>query len=587
MGPKASDLLVPLFALLPVSCGDAEGGGPERLSALVITLDTTRHDALSCTGGPPGISPNLDGLAAEGVLYERARTVCPLTMPAHASILTGLYPPRHTVRTNSQLALPESADTLAERASARGVQTGAFVASVVLAHGFGLEQGFDEYDQPTPPLVQQTVHYDRRRAREVADAAIVWLEERDPERPFLMWVHFFDPHLPHQPPQRFLELAKGDTYHAEVAAMDFAIGRILDALRDEGVYDETMIVVVADHGEGRTQHGEDTHGTLVYDSTLHVPMIVRHPDGWRAGERSDEVVSVVDVFPTLVEALELGNPGDVDGQSLFRRQVAEDRGVYFESYYGFLSFGWSPLAGWADARAKYVHGATPELFDTRADPGELRNLYGDAARDTGRYREAIGRLAARKCLERSPDDVAAVRRLQQLQDLGYTGSAAGADGLPHPLEPTDLPAPQERKKAFQDLMRAQELNVAGRHEDAIRIYRRIVSENPRNHNAWFQLGAALIVVERYGESIEASSRSLDLYEWHGSRKNLGLAHAHLEHWEQALEHYDRALAIEPNLVEVVDPIILILGKLGRESEAPRYHAFQIRAREKQLAGEAQ
>jgi arylsulfatase A-like enzyme len=210
-------------------CGDR---APERpRSALVLTLDTTRHDALSCLGGPPGATPRLDALAAEGVLYTAARTTAPLTLPAHASVLTGLTPPRHTVHTNGYDVVPSSATTLAERARERDFQTAAFIAAVVLADGFGLSQGFELYDQPAPPLVQSTLHYDRRSSKEVADAAVAWIERLDPERPFFAWAHFFDPHLPHEPAPDLAARFGGDSYHAAVATMDREIGRIFDALR--------------------------------------------------------------------------------------------------------------------------------------------------------------------------------------------------------------------------------------------------------------------------------------------------------------------------------------------------------------------
>ena len=312
------------LAVLITACGGGggESGSDRPRSALVLTLDTTRYDALTCLGGPAGASPNLDKLASEGVLYTEARTVAPLTLPTHSTIMTGLTPLRHTVHTNSQLTLPASATTLAERARTRGFQTGAFIAAVVLADTFGLNQGFEVYDQPPPPLVQQTLHYERRRGREVADKAIEWIESLDPERPFLAWAHFFDPHAPLEAPEQFVDQVAGASpYHAEVAAMDHAIGRILDALKERDLYDDTMIIVIADHGEGMGDHDEDTHGILAYDSTIRVPMIVRYSDGHRAGERSDEIVSATDVYPTLVEALQLGALNDVDGVSLFKRVV--------------------------------------------------------------------------------------------------------------------------------------------------------------------------------------------------------------------------------------------------------------------------
>ncbi|MCZ6598902.1 MAG: sulfatase, partial [Planctomycetota bacterium] len=409
--------------LLASSCGGAD----EPRSALLVTLDTTRWDSLSITGAPAGLTPSLDALAEESVVYTAARTVAPLTLPSHASILTGLYPPRHTVRTNSRMALPRSATTLAEKARAAGMQTAAFVAAEVLSASFGLDQGFDHYEEPE---LRPQPPFERLGAEEIADRAIAWIRARDPDRPFFVWVHFFDPHWPYAAPERFVRQADGDVYLAEVARVDDAVGRIFDVLRSEGVYDDTAIVVVADHGEGLEEHDERTHGTLVYDSTLRVPLLVRYPDGHRAGERSDELVSVVDVLPTLSEAMGLAPPGDVDGQSLYRR-VSDDRGLYFESYYGFYSFGWSPIAGWVDPAGKYIHSSEPELYESQ-DAGELVDVFAARKGELERYRDGIDAIARRSRLQRSQDDRAGSAMIDQLHSLGYAGTADGA-ALPHPL----------------------------------------------------------------------------------------------------------------------------------------------------------
>ncbi len=572
--------LLPLLVSMAVLVGCSGGGSEAPHSALLITLDTTRYDALHCLGGPAGASPNLDALAEEGVVYDAARTVTPLTLPSHASIMTGLYPLRHTVHANSLMALPDTATTLAERARDDGFQTAAFIAAVVLADGFGLDQGFDTYNQPTPPAVQQTLHYDRRRASEVADEAIAWLRERDPEKPFFVWVHFFDPHMPYEPPQRFIDQVGEAGYHAEVAAMDHAIGRIFEELKEDGAYDATTIVVVADHGEGRGQHDEETHGTFVYDSTIRVPMILRHADGHRAGERSDEIVSVTDVYPTLVESLGLGAASDVDGQSLFHRTVPDDRGVYFEAYYGFYSFGWSPLVGWADRDGKYLHSADPEFYVPERDAGERNDVIAERRGELARYRDGIDSLAAKPRLERSGDDQVAEAVIASLQKLGYTGAGGDADGLPHPLEDTGRPSPRSRNDAYRAQLYAQELNTSGKAAEAIPIFRRIVSENPHNHSAWFQLGGALISAGEYAESIAASEKALEVgHDWYGPHKNLGLAHDHLGNLDKAIEHYGRAVESAPGLTDILKRVIDLCDAAGRTDDANRFRVLLIQSRE--------
>ncbi|MEQ1894405.1 MAG: sulfatase, partial [Planctomycetota bacterium] len=270
-----------LLALLLTGCAPAVRGP----SVLLLTLDTTNPEALGAYGGPAGLTPNLDRLAREGLLFEEARAVAPLTLPAHASMLTGLYPPRHGLRRNGELALAPEARTLAERAREQGYATGAFVAAVVLAPEFGLAQGFETYDAPAVPKDVEEHLAASRSAEEIATRALAWLAARDDERPFFLWLHFYDPHFPYRPPAAASARAGGNDYLGEVSALDEAIGRVLDALGRSGALENTLVAALADHGEGLGRHGEETHGAFVFDSTLRIPFLLRLPGAARAGER--------------------------------------------------------------------------------------------------------------------------------------------------------------------------------------------------------------------------------------------------------------------------------------------------------------
>jgi arylsulfatase A-like enzyme len=540
---------------------------------VLITLDTTRADALGCYGGPAGLTPNLDALAGEGVLYLRARATAPLTMPSHSSMLTGLYPIRHTVRSNSLEALPESALTLAELARGRGVATAAFVAAVVLSREFGLAQGFDVYDQPERPALQTELFPEERAAEAVAGAAIAWIEARDRERPFFLWVHFFDPHLPYEAPDELVRLAGGNRYHAEVARMDRAIGGVLDALKRTGAYDETLVIAVADHGEMHGEHGEETHGLLVYEPVIRVPMILRDPSGARAGERSDEIVSIADVYPTIAEGLGLGAPRDVDGLSLFRRRVPAERGVYFESYYGFFAFGWSHLAGWADRRGKLIQSSDPELYDVAADPGEARNLIAQRAGEAAASRAEIAALARRPALVRTGDDEAAQALTDLLAALGYAGVGSGGEDPLDPLARSDRPNPRDRTTAHGLYLRAHSLRTRMRFDEAAQILAGVVRENPLHASAWAELSTCYVKLSRFDEGIAAARRALAVgCDWYGPHENLGVAYDNQERYSEAVEQYKAVLAAKPGHAEVRDRLVLLLRHLGREDEARRFAA---------------
>jgi arylsulfatase A-like enzyme len=538
-------------------------------SALIITLDTTRADALGCYGGPPGLTPHLDRIASEGVLYSNARTVAPLTLPAHASMMTGLYPIRHSARDNTSTPLPESAVTLAELAEGRGFQTAAVVAASVLDSGLGMAQGFEHYDQP--PRARQisvTTEFPERPANEVAAAAKQWLAGRDRRRPFLLWVHFFDPHHPYAPPQDMLQRASGQPYLGEVAFMDRAIGELWSVLEADGALDDTFVAVVSDHGEGLGQHGESTHGTLCYDSTLLVPFLLRYPDGFGAGTRSDEIVSVTDVFPTVAEALGLEGPAGLDGQSLYRRESPPDRGVYFESLYGFMKYGWSPIWGWIDANGKYLHGTMPEFYDVARDPEEARDLYATAA-GLERYRAAVAAVAA---LDRLPvADRIDPGLLAGLQALGYVAGGRFATDLPEPLEETGLADGRDRAGELARVYEALALGGRGQSEQAIAILREVVGENPLNSVAQDWLATHLVHVRRCDEAVVVLRTLLGHGIAFGSTHN-NLGHCLLERGEddEALGHFMRAHELDPANPIPPANIALTLERLGRDDEARTY-----------------
>ncbi len=572
MSPRRASLLAIAVILLP-ACGDR---GDAPLSGVLITLDTTRTDALGCYGGD-GATPHIDRLARESVVYEAAHTVAPVTLPAHASMLTGFYPPRHTVRTNGLVPLPASAETLAERAREAGFETAAFLAAAVLDPPYGLNQGFDVYDTPRGTSRLATSHMVERGDAEVSKAAVEWLRARDSSKPFFLWVHFFNPHAPYSPPPAFRRGGRSDRdlYLGEVAAMDAAFGELVEALEETQGLDRTLVVVVADHGEALGAHGETTHTILVYEELLSVPFLIRHPDGRGAGERVKEIVSVVDVFPTMLEGLGLGTPGDVDGVPLSGAAESADRGVYFESFDGYLNYGWSPLAGWMNAEGKYTHATAPELYDLRSDRAERVNRLATDPEAAEPYIEAIRAMAAKPALERGGDETVDESHRAALQALGYTAAASGSTPIPHPLAATGFPHPVERMDEL-DAFHAAVLgyNAASQRRDqagvdeAIRRMTRIADENPNNAYANSVLGSFLYSQGRAADAV----RRLRAMPEHGQDRSdvqdvLGHCLEHLGQIEHALPCFLRALNLKPGDAHQLEDVIRVLRKLGRHEEA--------------------
>ena len=544
----------------------------DRPSALLVTLDTTRADALSCYGGPAGLTPNLDALAAEGVLYENAHTVAPVTMTAHASMLTGLYPPRHGVRGNDRWALDERANTLAEQARAAGVQTAASVAAIVLHESFGLAQGFETYAQPEMTQRPGIVAYDERVATQVVDEAVAWLAQRDRSRPFFLWVHLFDPHASYSPPPPFRNVA-GDhpAYHGEVAFMDREIGRLVEHLRDDDAWPHLTMVVVGDHGEALGDHGEKTHGVLCQEATMRVPFLLRHPDLARAGERSPEIVSVVDVFPTLADALGLELLDGIDGISLHPGVIPPRYGIYFESYEGFLAYGYSPVAGWLNKHGKYLHSSTPRFFDLDDDPRELHDLLRENAGLVDAARGHIERLVAKPSLPPAQSASSDPETLARLRALGYAALGDVDVEFPHPLAPCDRPSAAEVIELHEECLAGLNAFHAGQLDRAEQILGRVVTEMPRNTAALLFLGQTLVETDRPAEALPLFDRFL--------RDRPDLAFAHYQRAEclrrsgrapEAVSAYEDALEREPTGREYYPALIQLLGKLGRTSEAQEW-----------------
>jgi arylsulfatase A-like enzyme len=560
------------LAIVLGACSGATGGS--RPNAVLVTLDTTRADALSCYGVQTDTSPNLDRLAAESTVFLHAVTTVPETVPAHCSMMTGLYPIRHTVRHNGNLALPSSASTLAERAQRAGYLTAAFIGAVVLDRPFGLAQGFDVYDVPTRPEVRTGLAYAERPGSEVVDAALAWLEGRERERPFLLWLHLFDAHAPYQPPPGLARgSAQKELYLGEVRELDRQLGRIFDALRSEGILDSSWVVVVGDHGEALGEHGEATHSHFCYQSTLRVPFMIRRPHGAGAARCDDRIASVVDVHPTLLRGLGLGELGDVDGIDLFAGTIPADRGVYFENYSRYFMYGWSWQAGWMDLRSKYVHSSVPELFDLADDPAEARNLVEERASEAAAMRERIAEIATRDALSRSHDDALDERSLEAIRGLGYAAIAIDAAGVPHPLDPCQRISGQAGLAELRATLRAGRLVPEKKWEKIVALLEPVVATNPYNSQALEYLAAAQVGLGRFADG---KARILQILQLGPARSYnfyyLALCDLGLGDPEGAVTDFLRALELAPESTLVMDGLARTLDGLGRWDEAARWRS---------------
>ena len=377
-------LVASALAAMTVSCSKdaappkAPAAAPAAVSAkpnlVLITMEATRADHLGCYDNPLAQTPNLDGLAREGAVFLKAIAVAPLTLPSHASIFTGLYPPRHGVRDDNSSRLQDSETTLAEHLKAQGYGTAASIGARLLAGESGFKQGFDSYAEPkrTP-----------RNAAFVVDDAIEAIN-RMKGGPFFLWVQLNDPHAPYAPPPGFRALFEKRLYDGEIAWMDSQLKRLFDHLRAQGLADNTVVVATADHGESLGEHGEETHGVFLYDSTLRVPLIVRYPPRIPAGTKFSGVVSGVDLAPTVLALMGLPPMAMAQGESCAVRLLggdAPDRDVaYAESLFGQRAYGWAPLHALRSSNEKFVDAPAAELYNLERDPSETINLAANDAK---------------------------------------------------------------------------------------------------------------------------------------------------------------------------------------------------------------
>jgi arylsulfatase A-like enzyme/Tfp pilus assembly protein PilF len=596
-------LLVLALATLFARCAAAQGS---NYNVILITLDTLRADHLRCYGYEAIETPNIDRIAAQGARFTQAFTPVPITLPAHTSLLTGMYPLATGVHDFVGNRVASGTPTLARILHDRGYSTAAFLGAPVLDSRFGLNQGFDTYFDHFKLAGAEEVHLDamKRPGDQVVDEAQRWLD-RHPTQPLFLWVHLYDAHSPYRPPAPYAERYRGRPYDGEIAFADAQIGRLMTALTRAGLLEKSVVVVVSDHGESLGEHGEKTHGFFVYNSTLHVVCILKVPSD--SPRVVPDEVSLVDVMPTVLQALAIPIPAVVQGRSLLSlvagRAGEGASNLYAESYPPLLHFGWNSLRGVQARGWKYIETTRPELYDTHADPKELNNLVSaraDLAQDMrNRLRKLVSRYTPATGGASRENAVADPALMRSLRSLGYvavsTGTFADASGrtLPDPkdhIQDYELVSAalidEEQKHYAESLRKLQQAEKAGSHSGTIRFlmageyfhlndfphaaeyYQSALEFDPKNSVAAYYLGVSRLETGDLEAAERAFQRTLELDPKNFSAAfNLGVVYSRRQQAQPAIRAFEQAIKILPDYAEAHEALGELYLYLNRPQEA--------------------
>lgn len=589
-GKKSALYFIPIFAILTFTIllpgllfSKNKIKKKSNLNVLLITIDTIRADRVGYSGYNID-TPNLDSLAYKGATFINAICQVPLTLPSHASILTGTNPTYHQIKSNGPYYLAEDFTTLAEIMKAHGYSTSAFVGAYVLDSEFGLNQGFDFYDDDfiTPDYLVK--HKPQRLAEDVYNSAKKWVEKNHDEK-FFVWVHYFDPHDPYTPPPPFDKKYKTRPYEGEIAYTDIYVGKLIHLLKEKEIYHKTLIIVVGDHGEDLFDHMEPTHGIFLYDTTLRVPLIFHSPDIIQEGIRINSQVRTIDIFPTILDTLKIDIPKYCQGVSLIPlmegKKIKEIKESYGETYYPLMSYGWSDLKSIRTNEWKFILAPKPELYDLKNDPREKENLFSRSNKIAKELRNKLKKLEKEISSELKPS----IRKLtpedqEKLRALGYVGrtlpSDVGQKKRPDPkdkilmlegvskgkiaIEKGEL---EEGEKILKDIMKQNPENlmirrslggiyqIRGEWDKAIREFKEIIKINPTEIDTYYMLAKSYYGKGMIEESIKTSEVALNLHPKHlKTLLFLSSLYKSLKNMEQSLNYFEKAVNVVPSKVKI-------------------------------------
>jgi arylsulfatase A-like enzyme/cytochrome c-type biogenesis protein CcmH/NrfG len=516
-----------------------------NLNLLLVSIDTIRGDRVGYAGYDIE-TPSLDSLAQEGASFLNAVCQVPLTLPSHASILTGTSPLYHQIRNNEDFFLEEDFSTLAEILKNKGYVTAAFVSAFVLNSQFGLQQGFDVYDDEYKTPEALIPYGPQRLAEDVYRSAASWIEANQREK-FFLWVHFFDPHFPYTPPSPFDVKYKSRPYDGEIAYTDVYVGKLVQVLKEKSIAENTLVVVVGDHGEDLWQHSEPTHGIFLYDTALKIPLLFWCPQIIPEDVRIESQVRSVDIFPTILDIFRIDIPPSCQGISLVPviegKKVRNIEKSYAETYYPLLAHGWSAQESIRTDEWKYILSPRPELYDLKKDTDEMKNLVAERPEVVSQLNKELEELKRGDSSSRAlPIKELSPEEKEKLRALGYLGGAVSPDA-----DQQDRPDPKDKVDTLKKLYAARTAVRMGELEKGEKILKEIEKEDPQNPRVYQSLGKIyqqrkewLKAIEEFNEAIKLNPRDVVSYfQLSQSYYSLGMM-------DEAAKAAQATLSLRPN-----------------------------------------
>jgi arylsulfatase A-like enzyme/Flp pilus assembly protein TadD len=553
-----------LALLAPIVFAGCHRGATPRPSrttpVFLISIDTLRSDHLPAYGYRGVQTPNLDALRTDSILYRHAYSHCPLTLPSHLTMLTGLLPADHGVRDNIGFKLSDAIPTLGSLLKRNGYATGAAVSAYVLRRESGISRGFDFYDDEVEPIgPSEVIGRVQRDGRDTVRVAEAWIDQQR-KQPVFFFLHLYEPHTPYAPAEPYFS-RYANHYDGEIAYADDIVGTFLTFLKGKGLYDDALILFVSDHGEGLNDHGEEEHGIFLYREALQVPLFVKLPKSQHAGTAIDAAVELSDVFPTILDQTDTKAPQRrIEGRSLLTMLGggAPDRPVYSETFYPRFHFGWSDLHSLIDGKNHYIRAPIPELFDLVADAGEKRNLLPENRRVYNAMRAAIEPFVTQAAAPANIDPEEA----SKLAALGYIGSTVATNAN------EQLPDPKTTIGTFHDIRVAFTDYRNEKQEKALELTNRLLKENPRILDLWDLKSKILTKLGRTEEAVAAAKEGLkqspNATQLMVAVANLSILNGQLG---QAQQHAELLLKREPGQAhEILARIWVQRGDFSRAEE---------------------